>query len=179
LLRDTAASIRAVPRQPSTTYFRPVGHISLDKNNNDAKDLDLALPGSGVYWIKGLFVPPKLRSQGLGRTAMNQVEAMASGSPLHAKTLVLDTALMEDELRFNEKHGIEKVRADQHKKSNPSLPFPLELANAETYQKITNHEWYASRGYSVIKVVQNYYPSAEADSPDDLNRTVFMKKDIA
>ncbi|KDN67578.1 hypothetical protein CSUB01_03632 [Colletotrichum sublineola] len=96
---DTAQSIFAVSRKPTGTPFHPVGHISLDVDNPRAEPLDLPIPKENVFWIKSLYVSFALQSSGIGRAAMDMVEAMAAGAPLCARTLMLDTLSKEDQLR--------------------------------------------------------------------------------
>ena len=90
-LIDTAASINAVPRQPSHKEFLPIGHISLDSKNEESKHIDLDIPTEGVFWIKSFFVRHSAQGKGIGRAAMDEVEAMAVKEPLWAKTLMLST----------------------------------------------------------------------------------------
>lgn len=98
-MSDTAISLNAVPRDPSHQSFIPIGHISLDTKNPDAADLELEIPSDSVYWIKTFFVQHSLQSKGIGRAAMDEVEAMAVNEPLLAKTLMLDTVERGDQLR--------------------------------------------------------------------------------
>lgn len=97
MLQDTATSIFAVPRTASGTLFIPVGHISLDVDNPDAEPLELGVPSDRVFWVKALYVSRALHSQGIGRAAMDEAEAMAVREPLLAKTLMLDTLQTEDQ----------------------------------------------------------------------------------
>ncbi|KAJ5937660.1 hypothetical protein N7454_004002 [Penicillium verhagenii] len=77
-LIDTAASINAVPRQPSQTQFLPIGHISLDSKNEESAHIDLDIPSTGVFWIKSFFVQQSVQGKGTGRAAMDEVESMAA-----------------------------------------------------------------------------------------------------
>ena len=43
----------------------------------------------------------------------------------------------------------------------------------------TNEEWYARRGYQVIKTVQDYYRVSDKNGKVWDTKTVFMRKDIA
>lgn len=98
-LIDTAASINAVPRQPSHTEFVPIGHISLDSKNEESDHVDLDIPTEGVFWIKSFFVQHSAQGKGIGRAAMDEVEAMAVKEPLWAKTLMLSTVDGGDQAR--------------------------------------------------------------------------------
>lgn len=98
-LQDTAVSLNSVSRSPSHQAFIPIGHISLDSKNPEAAQLGLEIPSNAVYWIKTFFVQHHLQSKGIGRAAMDEVEAMAVNEPLSAKTLMLDTVEKGDQLR--------------------------------------------------------------------------------
>lgn len=98
-LYDTATSIRAVSRTPPGTSFHPVGHISLDADNPPTRRLHLPIPEDNLYWIKSLFVSYALQGAGIGRAAMDEVEASAARAPLCARVLMLDTVAKEDQHR--------------------------------------------------------------------------------
>lgn len=107
-LQDTATSINAVAREPTHQAFTPIGHISLDTQNADAKHLELDIPTEGVFWIKTFFVSHSFRSQGIGRAAMDEVERMAVEEPLLARILMLDTVQKDDQMRegfATDEHG--------------------------------------------------------------------------
>ncbi|KXJ85459.1 hypothetical protein Micbo1qcDRAFT_222093 [Microdochium bolleyi] len=158
-LLDTCTSLNGKPVTPTGAQFQPVGHISLDPDNASAKDIDLGLPATGCYWIATFYVSTVLQKQGLGSGAMTAVEAMAALEPLCAKTLVLDTLLGEDQKRE-------------------------EIANAffGGVPKVTNQEWYARRGYRLIKTVPNHYKKQMMMAmlgPDVESSAVFMRRDVA
>ncbi|KAJ5097645.1 hypothetical protein N7456_008366 [Penicillium angulare] len=155
-LQDTATSINAVSRQPSHKTFIPIGHISLDSANPEAKDVELDIPGVDSFWIKTFYVTQSLQSQGVGRAAMDEVEDMAVTEPLNAKTLLLDTVQKDDQLR--EEFAIV---------SYGGIP------------KVANEVWYARRGYRLIKTVQNYYNIIDKNGKYWDTKTVFMRKDIS
>ena len=98
-LEDTAAAINAIPRQPTKEIFIPIGHISLDSKNPEAEHIGLDLPSESVFWIKTFYVSQSIQGQGIGRAAMDEVEAMAVREPLVAKTLMLDTVQKDDQKR--------------------------------------------------------------------------------
>ncbi|MBE3043179.1 GNAT family N-acetyltransferase [Candidatus Bathyarchaeota archaeon] len=56
------------------------------------------MPSTGVIWIKSLYISSVLQSSGLGRAAMDALEAMAKDEPLCATTLMLDTVHKEHQL---------------------------------------------------------------------------------
>ncbi|KAF7560396.1 hypothetical protein G7046_g3738 [Stylonectria norvegica] len=154
-LQDTATSIRGVPQIPSQVDFSPVGHISLDVKNPEAKKVELNLPSEDTYWIKTFYVSHALRSKGVGRAAMDAVESMAVGHPLNARTLVLDTLHKEDQAREE-----------------------IGMAYYGGRPKLSNQEWYARRGYRLIAVVQNYYRNPDNTGVIWDLKTVFMRKDL-
>ncbi|KAJ3542260.1 hypothetical protein NM208_g4193 [Fusarium decemcellulare] len=151
-LADTATSLRAKPRSPTQALIYPVGHISLDDENVESRDLDLDLPSEGVFWIKTLYISNALQSKGIGRAAMDVVEEMAAKEPLNAKTLALDTLDKGDIRR----------RALRETGKQP---------------KMTNQEWYERRGYHLIHTELEHYLVHFGDSPG--MSTVFLRRDIA
>ncbi|TDZ38541.1 hypothetical protein C8035_v004788 [Colletotrichum spinosum] len=155
-LNDTASSVRATARTPTRTPFHPVGHISLDAANPATKRLNLPVPSDNLYWIKSLYVSYALQSAGIGRAAMDEVEAMATSPPLDAKVLMLDTV----------------AREDQHRKQfvaqMPGRPPPM-----------STQEWYARRGYRLVWSEKNFYPDLDRDGKPLGRTTVFMRRDLA
>jgi GNAT superfamily N-acetyltransferase len=99
MLEDTATTINTVPRQPTKEKFIPIGHISLDPKNPEAENIGLDIPSEDVFWIKTFYVKQSIQGQGIGRAAMDEVEAMAATEPLLAKTLMLDTVQKDDQKR--------------------------------------------------------------------------------
>ncbi|MCJ1381808.1 hypothetical protein MMC17_004919 [Xylographa soralifera] len=92
-LFDTAASLRGVPRVPSRSLsFVPIGHISLDSENREPT---LANEREHLYCITTFFISPTLQSYGIGRAAMDAIESMSLGAPLHAKALAISTVAKE------------------------------------------------------------------------------------
>ncbi|KGO42117.1 Acyl-CoA N-acyltransferase [Penicillium expansum] len=156
MLQDTATTINAVPRQPTKESFIPIGHISLDSKNPDVEHIELDLPAVNIFWIKTFYIRRSIQGRGIGRAAMDEVEAMAVREPLLAKILMLDTVQKDDQKRE-------------------------EFANV-TYggiPKTINQEWYARRGYRLIKTAQDYYQDPDKNGKVWDTRTVFMRKDIA
>ncbi|KAF9878427.1 hypothetical protein CkaCkLH20_03919 [Colletotrichum karsti] len=154
-LKDTASSIRSTPRTPTETAFIPVGHISLDVDNPAATRLALPIPAENLYWIKSLYVSYALQSSGIGRAAMDEVEAMATREPLRARVLMLDTVCKEDQ------HREEMVAQVQGRP--PAM---------------STEEWYARRGYEVIWKELNFYPDFDKDGKPLGRSTVFMRRDL-
>ncbi|CAI7664206.1 uncharacterized protein N7487_005021 [Penicillium crustosum] len=156
MLQDTATTINAVSRQPTKESFIPIGHISLDSKNPDAEHIELNLPAENVFWIKTFYIRRTIQGQGIGRAAMDEVESMAVQEPLLAKILMLDTVQKDDQ-----------KREDFAKVTYGGIP------------KTTNEEWYARRGYRLIKTVRDYYRDPDRNGKVWDTRTVFMRKDIA
>ncbi|KAJ5188725.1 hypothetical protein N7491_005045 [Penicillium cf. griseofulvum] len=155
ILQDTATTINGVPREPTKENFIPIGHISLDSKNPDAEHIEFDLPAENIFWIKTFYVKKSIQGQGIGRATMDEVEDMAAREPLLARILMLDTVQKDDQKRE-------------------------EFANV-TYggiPKTTNEEWYARRGYQLIKTVQNYYRVPDKNGKVWDTKTVFMRKDI-
>lgn len=99
MLQDTATTINAVPRQPTKESFIPIGHISLDSKNPDVEHIELDLPAVNIFWIKTFYIRRSIQGRGIGRAAMDEVEAMAVREPLLAKILMLDTVQKDDQKR--------------------------------------------------------------------------------
>ncbi|KOS44902.1 hypothetical protein ACN38_g4140 [Penicillium nordicum] len=156
ILQDTATTINAVSRQPTKENFIPIGHISLDSKNPDVEQIELNLPVENVFWIKTFFIRRSIQGKGIGRAAMDEVESMAVREPLLAKILMLDTVQKDDQ-----------KREDFAKVTYGGIP------------KTTNEEWYARRGYQLIKTVKDYYREPDRNGKVWDMRTVFMRKDIA
>jgi hypothetical protein len=53
--------------------------------------LGISIPEDGAYWIKSLYVLFRLRSSGIARAAMDQVEKEAIDPPLNARHILMDT----------------------------------------------------------------------------------------
>jgi hypothetical protein len=94
-ISDTAASLGGKPRIPNLSRtFIPVGHISLDSENEDPNAADAS---RGIYRISSFYISTALQSSGLGRAAMDEIERLAVSEPLNAKTLTLGTVANEYE----------------------------------------------------------------------------------
>jgi len=92
---DTATTLGGKSREPNPERsFIPVGHISLDSENEDPNAAD---PTRGIYRISSFYVSGALQSSGLGRAAMDEIEHLAVSEPLNAKTLTLNTVANEYE----------------------------------------------------------------------------------
>ncbi|KAH6976724.1 hypothetical protein EDB80DRAFT_303023 [Ilyonectria destructans] len=155
LLRDTCTKLLQTRRNASNELFHPVGHISLDTQFPDADSIGMDIPPNGVIWIKSLYILKSLRSNGLGTVAMDILEQMATCKPLYARTLMLDTVHKDDQLRPDFASAVWG-----------SVP------------KMSNEEWYARRGYRVVKTVQNFYTNVDKSGKSWDTRAVFMQKDL-
>lgn len=149
--------------EPTTSPAIPIraGHISLDSYST-FNDPDLAVADKSILTIQTFFILPEYRALGLGRTAMDQVEAMATrepyGSP-RCRYLTLNTLskrYIYDE--GPEWKGIwERIGED----------MPV----------FSNQEWYERRGYVVWKE-EPRYPNT-ADGEDILLVAAFMRKKVS
>jgi hypothetical protein len=88
--------VRKTARTPTGEPFCPVGHLSLDSKDPGYKELGIPIPGDGAYWIKSLYVLDRLRSGGIARAAMDQVEKEAIDPPLNARHILMDTVHKND-----------------------------------------------------------------------------------
>lgn len=68
-----------------------MGHISLDTESVHAKDAGADFEEEGLYWIGPLYVAWEMQALGVGRAAMDAIEAMAVNAPLYARSIGLDT----------------------------------------------------------------------------------------
>jgi hypothetical protein len=90
---DCCSNFGGKPRVPSPSRkFIPVGHISLDSENEDPNAAD---PSRGIYRISSFYISTALQSAGLGGAAMDEIESLATAEPLNARTLTLGTAAKE------------------------------------------------------------------------------------
>lgn len=78
----------------------PVGHIALDTGYPEVDKFNLDIPKEGVIWIKSLYITTPLQYGGLGRAAIDALEAMATSEPLSARTLMLDTMHRDDQMEL-------------------------------------------------------------------------------
>lgn len=93
-MRDTAAEVRLVPRQPTEAEFVPIGHVAVDIHEPE-EDTKLGLPATGTVWIHQLYVSRALHLGGFGAGTMSKIEALAAQSPMNAKLVALDTLSKE------------------------------------------------------------------------------------
>ncbi|KAL7627673.1 hypothetical protein AAE478_001866 [Parahypoxylon ruwenzoriense] len=93
-LRDTAAEIRLVPRQPTVVEFIPIGHVAVDIHTPE-EDLKLGLPATGTVWIHQLYISYTLQRGGFGAGTISKIETLAAKDPMNAKIIALDTLSRE------------------------------------------------------------------------------------
>ncbi|KAI9810597.1 MAG: hypothetical protein M1827_006159 [Pycnora praestabilis] len=153
-ISDTAKALQGAPRTPQTSHaFIPIGHISLDSENDE--DESLANVPEHLYCISTFYVSPVLRSSGLGRAAMDVVEELAVKGPINAKALALSTLAKEvyDDEERDRAYGNERPKA-------------------------APEEWYSRRGYEVYKHEDNHYKSPDLQGKVWELRAVFMRKNL-
>lgn len=93
-LQDTAGALWKEPRTPSGATFVPVGHVALERDDGSVLT-SLTEPPEEILWVKHLYISWAAQAGGLGRSAMDQVEALATRDPVNAKVMVLDTMKKE------------------------------------------------------------------------------------
>ncbi|KAM0448943.1 hypothetical protein ACHAO4_008170 [Trichoderma viride] len=157
---DTATTLAASPRTPTLTSFLPIGHIALDLYPD--RNTKFSLPQSTV-WIKSLYISRTMQSGGFGRSAMYQIEHLATCPPLNATTMALDTTTKEYQ----------------------TTPQYLAYHCAMNGRKIeakdfrSNEEWYVRQGYQAIARNERGYTWVDPTTGvEEVIPCVFLKKDI-
>jgi hypothetical protein len=102
---------------------------------------------------------------------MDEAEKMVVGEPFNARVLMLDTIQRDDNLR--EDFALAAYG------SMPKVRFGPWILEAANVSKIQSQDWYARRGYHVIRTVQNFYTILDRSGKSWDIKTVFMRKDIA
>ncbi|KAL2068411.1 hypothetical protein VTL71DRAFT_16509 [Oculimacula yallundae] len=155
LLQDTAISLGGKERSPASSSaipFVPVGHISLNREYEEEGYVDVE---EGLLFIATFWISPPLQGTGLGRSAMSSIENLASQPPLNAHTLALSTVA-------NEYEG-KKERWAALKRAPPA---------------ISNQDWYARRGYSVFKEVEEMWSELDEKGKRWWFKAVFMRRSV-
>ncbi|KAG6010093.1 hypothetical protein E4U21_000126 [Claviceps maximensis] len=145
---------------PSRVEFVPVGHIGMEAfpDRNEALGLPLS-----TYWVKSLYVSWALQSSGLGRSAMAQLERVASSAPFHCAVMALDT------IRGHVQSSEEYLRG---------LYDDRGLSRPEVVR--TNEEWYLRQGYEMIGAeMEPYEWTVPATGRVVKLECAFFKKDLA
>lgn len=159
-LIDSATALANSPRTPTSISFLPIGHIALDLYPD--RNTRFSLPQSTV-WVKSLYISRTMQSGGFGRSAMHQIEHLATLPPLSATTMALDTATKEyqtrpDCLAFYAKMTGRKVEAKDFR---------------------SNEEWYVRQGYEAIARDDRAYTWVDPKTAvQEVIPCVFLKKDI-
>ncbi|KAI1405293.1 hypothetical protein F4819DRAFT_482809 [Hypoxylon fuscum] len=156
-LRDTAAEVRLVPRQPTEAEFVPIGHVAVDIHEPE-EDTKLGLPATGTVWIHQLYVSRALHLGGFGAGTMSKIEALAAQSPMNAKLVALDTLSKE-------------MQTDPDKRDilyREGLHVPT----------ISNEEWYIRQGYEVFKRESDGYTWKTEEGISMSLTLAYMKKSI-
>lgn len=151
-LADSAISLGGGPRSPTQYRFSPIGHISLDSVNSDP---ELGDKSKGLYSINTFYISRALQSSGIGRAAMDEIEAMTQREPLNAKTLALLTVANDFPGRD------EKLKAQ-----------------GKTRPLISLQDWYKRRGYVVFKQDQKAWEEEDLEGKMWPFAAVFMKKEL-
>ncbi|KAI2637173.1 hypothetical protein GGS26DRAFT_547602 [Hypomontagnella submonticulosa] len=157
-LKDTAAQVRLVPRQPTMVEFIPIGHVAVDIHEPE-EDMKLGLPATGTVWIHQLYVSRKLHGGGFGAATMSKIETLATQSPMNAKIVALDTLAKEMQTEPPYRDLLY---------GEGGLPAP----------RVSNQDWYTSLGYEVFKYDRNAYTWKPREGVSVAMQLVYMKKAI-
>ncbi|KAI1409578.1 hypothetical protein F5Y13DRAFT_88807 [Hypoxylon sp. FL1857] len=138
-LRDTAAEIRLVPRQPTMAEFIPIGHVAVDVHTPE-DDMKLGLPPTGTVWVHGLYISRALHGGGFGAGTMSKIETLVTESPMNAKIVALDTISKD-------------LQTEPGKRDllyyDGGIPVP----------RVASEDWYTSLGYELFKREENVFVS--------------------
>ncbi|PNP45672.1 hypothetical protein TGAMA5MH_02897 [Trichoderma gamsii] len=157
---DTATTLAKSPRTPTLTTFMPIGHIALDLYPE--RNTQFSLPQSTV-WIKSLYISRTMQSGGFGRSAMYQIEHLATCPPLNATTMALDTSTKE------------------YQTTPQYLAYHSEMSGRKIEAKDfrSNEEWYVRQGYQAIARNERGYTWVDPKTGvEEVIPCVFLKKDI-
>ncbi|KAL7921106.1 hypothetical protein ACQKWADRAFT_296285 [Trichoderma austrokoningii] len=157
---DTAATLARAPRTPTLAAFLPIGHIALDLYPERNAKFSLA---PSTVWIKSLYISRTMQSAGLGRSAMHQIEHLATCPPLNATTMALDTSTKE------------------YQTTPEYLAYHSRLSGRTIEAKDfrSNEEWYVRQGYEVISRTEPGYAWVDPKTGvEEVIPCVYLKKDI-
>lgn len=155
-LKETAAEIRLVPRQPTLAEFTPIGHVAVAIHKPE-EDERLGLPPTGTVWIHGLYISRALHGGGFGAGTMSKTEAIATQSPMNAKIVALDTLSKEAQT-------VPETREILY--GNGRIPEP----------KVPNEDWYVRLGYEVFGRGDNIYVTLSKEGDAAPINVVYMRK---
>ncbi|UKZ73804.1 hypothetical protein TrVFT333_001456 [Trichoderma virens FT-333] len=157
---DTAEILGKSTRTPTLASFIPIGHIALDLYPD--RNEQFSLPQSTV-WIKSLYISWAIQAGGFGRSAMHQIEHLATLPPLNATTMALDTVRKEFQTSPESIAILNKIRGSD--------------VDAASFR--SNEEWYTRQGYSVIARVDGMYTWVDEETGAEIPiPSVFLKKDL-
>ncbi|KAL7950153.1 hypothetical protein V8C42DRAFT_190614 [Trichoderma barbatum] len=157
---DTAATLGKTPRTPTLASFIPIGHIALDFYPD--RNEQFSLPQSTV-WIKSLYISWAIQAGGFGRSAMHQIEHLASLPPLNATAMALDTLTKEFQTTPESLAIFSKLRGSG-----------VDISNFRS-----NQGWYQHQGYEIIGYINGMYMWMNPTSGTEMSvPSVFLKKDI-
>ncbi|KAH6607610.1 hypothetical protein Trco_003923 [Trichoderma cornu-damae] len=155
---DTAAVVANSPRTPTSASFIPVGHVALDMYPD--RNEKFSLPQSTV-WIKSLYVSWAIQAGGFGRSAMYQVERLASLAPLNATVIALDTLTKEFQT------------------IPENIALFAKIRGSELGEMRSNEEWYTRQGYQDIGRSEDTYKYTNPHTGDIVGvPLVYLKKDL-
>ncbi|KAI1386469.1 uncharacterized protein F4822DRAFT_317060 [Hypoxylon trugodes] len=157
-LRDTAAEVRLVPRQPTHVEFIPIGHVAVDIHEPE-EDVKLGLPATGTVWIHQLYISRALHGGGYGAGTMSKIEMLAAQEPMNAKRVALDT--LTKELQTDP-----KTRDILY--GEGGNPAPL----------VSNEIWYVGQGYEVFNRAEGAYEWSPKPGITMPMNVVYMRKPL-
>ncbi|KAI0171765.1 hypothetical protein GGR52DRAFT_547524 [Hypoxylon sp. FL1284] len=160
-LRDTAAEVRLVPRQPTNAEFTPIGHVAVDIHDPE-EDEKLGLPPAETVWVHQLYISRALHGGGFGSGTMSQIETLATQSPMNAKIVALDTI-------SKKMQTVPAYRDVLYGEGKGQIALP----------SVTNEDWYTGLGYNAFKREHNAFTSEPKDGVSVSIDIVYMKKTVA
>ncbi|CAM1511573.1 Fc.00g090860.m01.CDS01 [Cosmosporella sp. VM-42] len=158
-LTDTATVVFNTPCEPSKKSFLPIGHIALELI--PARDERFSLPASTI-WIMSLYVSWALQASGLGRSAMVQMEHLATLPPLNRTTIALDTIAEEFYMKEESLRALYEDRGHER---------PEVVRSAEG--------WYKRQGYEIMEREEGGYNWKKPTDGEIIPITVvYMRKSL-
>ncbi|KAI1210955.1 uncharacterized protein F4807DRAFT_44407 [Annulohypoxylon truncatum] len=155
-LRETAAEVRLVPRQPTMAEFTPIGHVAIAIHEPE-EDVKLGLLPTGTVWIHGLYISRALHGGGFGAGTMSKTEEIASQSPMNAKIVALDTLSKETQTEPETREILY---------GNGRVPEP----------KFPTEDWYVRLGYEVFRRGDHLFVTLANGNESMPINVVYMRK---
>ncbi|KAF9887101.1 hypothetical protein FE257_010595 [Aspergillus nanangensis] len=141
------------------------GHISLD-SYADPPDQELAREDRHILTIQNFFVAPQYRAFGVGRAAMDQLEAMATQEPYGSRAcqyLAVTT----------------KTKRYYYDEDAPGIEGTgIWAATGEERPKFSTVDWYERRGYVCWKS-EARWPTTTTDGHPVMIVADFMRKGVS